>query len=262
MTECGTYQALISRMIDDDLDDTERAALGEHVKRCPDCAAVYVAFRSLSENLSDDLVELPAVLHRSIMREVRQSRVRGFSLRRIPAHKRWGSLLAAAACLILIVGVGLSLPRLRMGTARDAAAPAAAPDAAPQEAEEARDNRVETPMFSAAGDMRQGAAVPNAAAAEDGTDAFWADESRDAPLVLDAARSDALRERMSREPVWLSGAPSDAITLEYLDAEGEAQTLTVLLVGEEACYVAADGDKYYRIEGGAQALMALLEPAG
>ena len=44
MTKCKTYQELISRMIDEDLTEAERSELSKHVKRCPDCAAVYVAF--------------------------------------------------------------------------------------------------------------------------------------------------------------------------------------------------------------------------
>ena len=260
MTKCKTYQELISRMIDEDLTEAERSELGEHVKRCPDCAAVYVAFRSLSESLSADLAEPPASLHRDIMNEVRQSRVRTFSLRRMPAHKRWGSLLAAAACLILIVGVGLSLPRLRMGAAGKTAM-----DEAPQAAAEITQGKnAQEPMLSASDAHRN--APPPAAEPKENVEMYdqrSADrEGSDTCFSLDAAQSEALCEILSRESCNLSDMPDESLTLEYLNSEGERQTLTVLISGEEACYVGDDGDRYYRIEGGAQALRTVIAPKG
>ena len=253
MTNCSSYQELISRLIDDELDENERAALSDHVRRCPNCAAVYVAFRSLSKSLSSDLIEPPASLQHSIMSEVRQSRIRGFSLRRIPAHRRWSALLATAACLILVVGLGLSLPRLRMDAVQQEASFSTANDAAPQE-----------PAYEekSAQSQRLPMAAPDSAEAKSEEHSLFdaAAESSPGIACLDAARSEALRALLSREPVWLSEAPGDTLSLVYLDAEGEQQTLTVLIFGEEACYVAADGDKYYRIEGGAQALQTLLDP--
>ena len=59
MNDCEKYQELISRMLDDDLSREERDDLAEHVRRCPDCAAVYVAFRSLSESIGGELDEVP-----------------------------------------------------------------------------------------------------------------------------------------------------------------------------------------------------------
>lgn len=108
MTSCETYQEMISRMLDGDLSAEERAGLSEHVKGCPDCAAAYVAFRSLSESIGEDLAEPPAGLHRRVMEEVRSQQGAGrvVKLRR----RQWTNLLAVAACFALIVSAAL-MPR-------------------------------------------------------------------------------------------------------------------------------------------------------
>ena len=100
MTPCEVFQDMISRMLDDELGAEERAALSEHVKRCPDCAAVYVAFRSLSEAIGEDLEEPPATLRQDVMAEIRRDRVRAINKK---PRRQWMSLLAAAACFTLIV---------------------------------------------------------------------------------------------------------------------------------------------------------------
>ena len=92
MTECEQYQELISRMLDDDLSKAERSALAAHVKTCPDCAAVYVAFRSLSEQLGADLEEVPAAVHENIMAEVRRDSIRARNSAH-RSHRAWHTAL-------------------------------------------------------------------------------------------------------------------------------------------------------------------------
>ncbi len=111
MTDCEKYQELISRMLDDDLSKEERDDLAEHVKRCPDCAAVYVAFRSLSESVGGGLEEVPHELHEKIMSDARRENLR-FKNKTAASNRRWHYVLTAAACLVLVVAAGLSLPKL------------------------------------------------------------------------------------------------------------------------------------------------------
>ena len=44
MENCEAMQALISRMLDEDLTAQEQRKLAEHLETCPDCRAVYRAF--------------------------------------------------------------------------------------------------------------------------------------------------------------------------------------------------------------------------
>ena len=124
MTQCEVFQDMISRMLDDELGQKERAALSEHVRRCPDCAAVYVAFRSLSESIGGELEEPPATLRENVMAEVRRDRVRAANRK---PRRQWMSLLAAAACFALIVSAAyLSRDELwrKFGAADEAASSA------------------------------------------------------------------------------------------------------------------------------------------
>lgn len=135
MTGCEYYQELISRMLDDDLSKAERDELAEHVKRCPDCAAVYVAFRSLSENIGGELEEVPEDLHEKIMSDARREHLRVRN-RAATASRRWHYVLTAAACLVLIVAGGLSLPKI-VSRRADKAVLSEAAVAAPEAAEPA-----------------------------------------------------------------------------------------------------------------------------
>ena len=120
MNDCEKYQELISRMLDEDLSRAERDDLAEHVRRCPDCAAVYVAFRSLSESVGGELDEVPHELHEKIMSDARRENLR-LKNKSATANRRWHYVLTAAACLVLVVAAGLSLPKLLSRSADQAA---------------------------------------------------------------------------------------------------------------------------------------------
>lgn len=110
MSRCEEYQELISRMVDGELSDRRRAALEEHIRTCEDCAALYSAFSALSRQIGEDLEEVPLDLRENVMAEIRREGIRRKN--RIPVALR--GVLAAAACLAVIVGVSLGVsPQLR-----------------------------------------------------------------------------------------------------------------------------------------------------
>lgn len=160
MSQCEFYQELISRMVDGDLSAREEADLARHIETCPDCAALYRAFSALSGQIAEDLEEAPFDLRDNVMAEIHREQIRRRN--RIPTILR--SVLSAAACVALIVGVylGVSITQGKnLVTAAYDAAPAAAeeapaeatevramPEAAPAEAEEApADKAADAPML-------------------------------------------------------------------------------------------------------------------
>ncbi len=150
MSQCEIYQELISRMVDGDLSAREEADLARHIETCPDCAALFRAFSALSSQIGEDLEESPFDLRDNVMAEIHREEIRRRN--RIPTILR--SVLSAAACVALIVGVylGVSITQGKnLVTAAYEAVPAAAeeklaaaeeevramPEAAPAAAEEA-----------------------------------------------------------------------------------------------------------------------------
>ena len=175
MSQCENYQELISRMVDGDLSAREEADLARHIETCPDCAALFQAFSAISSQIGEDLEEAPFDLRDNVMAEIHREEVRRRN--RIPTILR--SVLSAAACVALIVGVylGVSLTQGKnLVTAAYDAAPAAAeeapaeatevramPEAAPAEAEEAPAEAEEAPADKAAdAPMLQSNAVESA----------------------------------------------------------------------------------------------------
>lgn len=259
MRDCEDYQVLISRLLDEDLNKEERDALAEHVKRCPDCAAVYVAFRSLSEHLREEPEPLPAGLHENIMANIRRSGLRSVSPER-RSQKRWRALLATAACFVVIAAAGLSLPKLigRKGSADQlvnasepavaygfksapAAAPAEEPVPAPElqaEAEEA----VEAPAEYGSSSLLFADAAQRGGGGE---------------LELDEEAGAALAEKLTREQTTLTQTPDREIDVVF-SLDGEARSLTLLLCGDSAVYIEGDGDRCYRVDCGAEELLTLL----
>ena len=136
MSQCEIYQELISRMVDGDLSAREEADLARHIETCPDCAALFRAFSVLSSQIGEDLEESPFDLRDNVMAEIHRKEIRRRN--RIPTILR--SVLSAAACVALIVGVylGVSITQGKnLVTAAYDAAPAAAEEA-PAEATEVR----------------------------------------------------------------------------------------------------------------------------
>lgn len=264
MTECDRYQELISRMLDDDLSKAERSALAAHVKTCPDCAAVYVAFRSLSEHLGSDLEEVPAAVHENIMAEVRRDSIRSRnSVHR--SHRAWHTALTIAACLVLVVAASLSLPKIVSFRAGSAAPQAAMLDAPAEAAMEAPDPRPEE-KAAPESNLMLGGALQNAAKGADETPAeevadaeiprapLYNDEGE---LILDEDQSSALIDSLSGETASLDEQPEQVIRV-LLQKDESSRPLTILIGTEEAYYVRADGDSTCRIDLSPEELLSLL----
>ena len=99
MEQCEAMQALISRMLDEDLDAAEQRELAEHLKNCPDCRAMYEAFSALSGQLRSDLAEPPESLRENVMAEIRREQIR------VKNRRPWRYALAVAAMAALVIGV-------------------------------------------------------------------------------------------------------------------------------------------------------------
>lgn len=109
MSRCEQYQEWISRMVDGDLSEAEERELREHVQTCPECALLYQAFSTLSDEMQSDLEDVPLDLRESVMAEVRREEIRRRN--RIPSILR--GVMSVAACAAIVVGVylGVSLTK-------------------------------------------------------------------------------------------------------------------------------------------------------
>ena len=272
MKSCEAYQELISRMLDGDLSRSERNELAEHVKVCPDCAAVYVAFRSLSEHLGEELEEVPASVHENVMAEIRRDQIRRKNTAQ-HAHRRWHAVLTAAACLVLVVAAGLSFPKL---AARRANMTTAQSAPAAVEASEPEQPMLFAPAPNPADSVQNGDADDAYGLFRDDMAAAEENAPKEAPaevpeqektavvmnengeLVLDQATSKALMALLTRESTPLDGETTHELHLLVLK-DGVQRPLTVLLTEKEAVWVFADGDVYFRIDASPSELLKLLE---
>ena len=272
MNGCQEYQELISRMLDEDLSKAERDALAEHIKRCPDCAAVYVAFRSLSESLSEDLVEPSPDLHEKIMADVRREAVRTRNSAQ-HHHRRWHTVMTAAACLLLVVAAAMSFPKIagRKGAQQ-------APAAVSQETVLTGAAEAEEPMADQAvraeekggGFLMQ--AAPNAVPGEDSVkeEAVEEEAVEEAPaqecepagvyrrfmradgvFVLDEETSAALEKLLTGEKLALNDDGGREFRLIYRH-HTEERALTVRLDGGRVAYQMENDENWYRLNIGAE----------
>ena len=127
MSGCERYEEMISALSDGELSAKEEAELRAHMEQCPDCRAMYEAFAAVGEAIGAQ--EVPATLHSGIMDKVhtaeKASRTQHTIIRLRP-------ILAAAACLVVLVGTVFALKNTVFPARSDAmkAVPAAAPQAA------------------------------------------------------------------------------------------------------------------------------------
>ena len=229
MEQCAAMQELISRLLDEDLNAAERAALAEHLAVCPECQALYEAFSAVSGALEEQQEEPPARLHENVMAAVRRD---AMGKRNRRARRRWGALLSAAAVAALAIGLRFGLNRAPAAlntTAVDFAAEeaAAAPEAEPPVEEELL---MEAPKAarSSADFAAAAQAVPEANAAPT--------EGAAEQMMMDAAALPA-------SPVCdLSDTLRFAELLETLG--GEKVTLPLERLGEEPALIVrcADGE--------------------
>ena len=139
MRKCLENQELISRLLDGELDQEQRAALEAHIEGCEACAGLYRTFRQLSQSLEQDLEEAPEGLREKVMARLRREQV----MARARKARRVQLILGAAACLALVLGLSLSglldgrmsIPGLSVDHAAAAVSQAKAPDRAAGEAQ-------------------------------------------------------------------------------------------------------------------------------
>lgn len=101
MKDCEYYREKISCLMDGELSPEETAGLEAHIEGCPECRALYEAFTAVSAALSEGMEEPPEHIAPSVMQEIRaiaEKKKRGV----------WIKCLSAAACLALVVLVGVS----------------------------------------------------------------------------------------------------------------------------------------------------------
>ncbi len=101
MNSCESYQELISRLVDGEIDREEQQALMAHMKTCSRCSAMFAVYQDLSDILSEQPEELPAGLHENIMAGVRRSAI----IKKNRRTRKFGLRLAmtAAACAVLVL---------------------------------------------------------------------------------------------------------------------------------------------------------------
>ena len=260
MKSCHDYQELISRLLDGELSENETAEVRRHIADCPDCAAVYEAFRSLSDALAGDLLEAPEALQEKIMADVRREKLRTVGR---PRRAVW----TLAACLALVLLASAAIPRLlRMGSpamngsaAQDTvmyasgagadaapAAPAGAPVPAPEEARSADVNEsFETAMDSAAS-TADGAAPESVEQEEE----YTLNESQSRVLLS------LLEDARSASDAGDEGEGDRQIRVIYLDG-GQPYGLTLSICGDEIFYRRDDGSGSGRVNCGIEDLYAL-----
>lgn len=143
MTECERYQELISRMADEELAKSERAALSAHMEHCSQCNTMYAVFSNLSEIIGQDTEPLPEGLHENIMADIRRSAIKQQNIkerRRFAIPKPFRNVIAAAACAAVVIFAAKGMLPEKMNDtsamseseAAAAAAPAATAAVTPQ----------------------------------------------------------------------------------------------------------------------------------
>lgn len=113
MSDCSVYQELISRMVDDELSEPEREDLQRHMDGCEQCRSLWSVFSGVSEALSSELEEAPEGLRENVMAQLRRDDIKKKNTARLSKPVR--NILAAAACMVLLVGAAMGIgSRLNM----------------------------------------------------------------------------------------------------------------------------------------------------
>lgn len=232
MSSCEFYQELISRLVDDELSAEEQAVLVSHLEHCPDCAALYQAFQSISGVIAEDLAEPPEALSENVMAELRREAIKTENRKK----RRWKGPLATAACLAVVIAAVWLMPNMfRANSAAPSEAPALASD---QAAPQARGYGLENGDDSASAEVAVTGAAPETAEAEE------------APA--EAAEAYSIEENAAEEPEEASSAQAftagaaGAYSGEYITLDGEsAAAFAALLSGSEAPLPKREADAVY-----------------
>lgn len=114
---CADYSDLILRLPDGDLDDEEAELLQAHLRTCMDCRRAFRAVKNLTDDLGD-LEEAPGYLAENVMSRIRIQDIKdqnvsvrstagtGHTVRKKHARRRFGKVVAIAACFAVILGAG------------------------------------------------------------------------------------------------------------------------------------------------------------
>ena len=105
MFVCKEYEARISALIDDELPPGERAEVLEHIAQCPACKAHWEDCLTMRDALREESCA-PVGFAESVMAQVRetaQETVSAEKVLRFPGWKRFASL--AACCAVIVLGV-------------------------------------------------------------------------------------------------------------------------------------------------------------
>lgn len=98
---CESYELMISRKLDNDLSESEEAALREHLRTCPECRALADALVDVTLSMRGDIAEPPEALASAVM-----ERIEAYDAapKRRPIRP-WAKVLIAAS-LALAISVG------------------------------------------------------------------------------------------------------------------------------------------------------------
>ena len=253
MERCACMQELISRMLDEDLNADEQAALAEHLESCGECRAMYEAFAAVSAALGGELEEPPESLSENVMAEIRRGEIRKRN------RRLWRASLSVVAVLVLALGLRLGFgPRLS-GLPVSAAvtekavsfeAASGLEEAAEESADEspAEESADESPaeesaVFRAAGDAPRIYAANSAADAAAPEAAQKAAESADAAAVGPAWEIDLSFLTYAELLEKLRGKPVDI----PLDRLAEPENVTVICADNMLALFAYEGDWYYYV---------------
>ena len=104
MSGCERWEQMISALLDGELSPEEETELRAHMAACPDCAAMYEAFAAVGAAVRAQ--DVPDTLHVQIMETVHAAQKASRTQSKIV---RLRPILAAAACLIFVVGTVFAL---------------------------------------------------------------------------------------------------------------------------------------------------------
>ena len=233
MNSCKFYQELISSMADGELSAEEQAVLAPHLEHCPDCAALYEAFQSISGLIAGDLAEPPETLSENVMAQLRRADIRAKNRKK----KHWKGPLATAACLAVVIAAAWLMPNLfRAGSAAPAEMTAAA--ARDQAAPQAEEYAVPAEGTAPASAKATAEAAPEAEVQESAV-------SAEAYSVDEAAAGEP--EDALPAP-FTAGSREAAVEGEFIALEGDsAASFAALLTGSEAQLPGEQEDAAYTV---------------
>lgn len=289
MNECERFEELLSAYLDGELPEAEEAELRAHLDRCPDCAAMYEAFSAVGEAVRTQ--DVPDTLHSRIMETVHAAEKASRTQRAII---RLRPILAAAACLIVLVGTVFALRNtVRFDRGAMKSADASTPMAANENAavmtagssEAAAESVAEnSALFESKMEMPAAAKADMAIAASDGAAEEWetddnatasncGNEPGASASVLDAdaviARSALIArvEKTGEEPASQGGTVSHVTVQEVVQCAAElpveaGSAVDVLESGEADGYIKMETGKQYLLFLDYDSACGVYEPVG